>query len=283
MELIPVINFEALNNPSFFSRIISIFELGKISQAHRLWKYGAFLVALVYAFNCVANKLMVLIRHYHDKSKSFLANSEPFLYCFDDELYSSDDEDDVVSVSSDDEESSEEEKDQCEFNRLLSYEDLSMYEDDFTVKGQNRKMRVLRRRKSLGDDFSLSDLVYDNGVVKLWDGFGLGVEKSFPFLELNKDEWKRFGSFFGSPSVVATEPEGVLGLNVWDFRCPSTEPAVQAIWRSDRKGKVIGGNVNRTGAVCVRDDVTRRLTVADVRKVETPVAECEEMWWDADE
>ncbi|KAK9750406.1 hypothetical protein RND81_02G194500 [Saponaria officinalis] len=273
MELIPVINFEALNNPSLFSRIVSVFEFGKLSPAHRFWKWGAFLLAFVYAFNYVANKLKVLILHYHQKSKSFLANTQPLLSStFDDELYSSDDEDDVVSASSDDDDDSDEEIEESktrELNRFQSYEDFSKFEDDFTVKGQNRKFKVPRRKKSLGDDFSLSDLVNGNGIVKLWDGFGLGVESSFPFLEINKDDWKKFGSFFGSPEVVTTAERGskpgCLGLNVWDFRCSMNEPVVHASWRSDRTG----------------------LTVGDVRMIETALTENvteegEEKWWDAD-
>ncbi|KAL9231795.1 hypothetical protein vseg_006968 [Gypsophila vaccaria] len=196
-----MINFEAILNPSFIiSRILSL----------KFWKWGAYLVAFVYALNYVANKLKLLVLHYHHKSKSFLASAQPLLSSTFEDDYDDDDDD-----NDDDEDGTVETPELSDESEVEDEEE----EEDFRVKGQKRKFRVPRRKKSLGDDFSLSDLVNGKGgIVKLWDGFGRGVESSFPsFVDVKKD---------------------LLGMSVWDFRCSGTEPVGRASWRSGRVGDV---------------------------------------------
>jgi len=255
---------------SLISRIFSLFEFGKLSVPHRFWKWGALFLALVYAFTSMAYRIKSLILHYHNKSKSLLAATEPLLPSFDDDFCSDDEESDDVCSSSDGEAEDEE--------PISSSEDLNRFDEDFRVKGnfgestlRKRKFKI-RRRRSIGDDFSLSDLVNGNGVVKLWDSSFLG---EFPAVST-------------SPAVIFSAGagnDGVLGLGLWDFRTSRRKPAVQAEWQSDGRGRVVGIDGGRSGEVYVRDDA-RRMAVGDVRKLNTPLenstASEEDTWWDAD-
>ena len=196
---IPVINrmTDSLHNPSFISRISSTLELGKLSNAHRLWKWGALFLALVYAFSSIINKFKLLMLYFHNKSKSLLAASEPLLAQFDDAFLTDDDEnDDVYSISATSSDEDEDDKDEDIIEEFSRFDD-----DDFNVKGSFRsfsenprkkgKFKLLRRRRSFVENFSLSDFSNGNGVVKLWDGLDLGlveVHDAFSFLDLDNYE-----------------------------------------------------------------------------------------------
>ncbi|KNA06941.1 hypothetical protein SOVF_176440 [Spinacia oleracea] len=300
---IPVINFEAginsFRNPSLIYRVISNFELGKLSYSNRIWKWGALFLALVYGFSSLVNKIKLLVLYYHNKSKSLLAASEPLLSSlydeFDSDTGSDYDENDDVCSSCDS--SSDEDDDEIEEMCNVSFED-----DDFNVKGsfdnfsespmQKGKFKLMRRKRSFVDNFSLSDLVNGNGVVKLWDGLGLGVvdvDNAFSFLDFDNYENHDFisSSNFSSPAVFisAGSGGGKLGLDIWDLRTGGESPVVRSQWRSDQRGKIVGMDSGRTGKVSVRNDDKMLSAVGDVRKVDTPLTEeCEEeMRWDADE
>lgn len=225
----------------------------------------------------MAHRIKFLILHYHSKSKSLLAATEPLLPSFDDDFCSDDDENDDVCSSS----ASSSDGEQEDEDPISSSEDLTRFDEDFRVKGsfgnfsestlRKRKFNI-RRRRSIGDDFSLSDLVNGNGVVKLWDSSFLG---DFPAITM-------------SPTVIfsaGSGDDGVLGLGLWDFRTSRRKPSIQAEWRSDRRGRVVGLDGGRTGEVYVRDDA-RGMAVGDVRKLNTPLENSTAMeddtWWDAD-
>lgn len=219
----------------------------------------------------MAYRIKFLILHYHNKSKSLLAATEPLLPNFDDDFCSDDDEkDDVCSSSASSSDGEQEDEDP-----ISSFEDLTRFDEDFGVKGSFglRKQKFnIRRRRSIGDDFSLSDLVNGNGVVKLWDSSFLG---DLPAMTV-------------SPAVIfsaGSGDDGVLGLGLWDFRTSRRKPSVQAEWRSDRRGRVVGVDGGGTGEVYVRDDA-RGMAVGDVRKLNTPLekstATQDDTWWDAD-
>lgn len=219
----------------------------------------------------MAYRIKFLILHYHNKSKSLLAATEPLLPNFDDDFCSDDDEkDDVCSSSASSSDGEQEDEDP-----ISSFEDLTRFDEDFGVKGSFglRKQKFnIRRRRSIGDDFSLSDLVNGNGVVKLWDSSFLG---DLPAMTV-------------SPAVIfsaGSGDDGVLGLGLWDFRTSRRKPSVQAEWRSDRRGRVVGVDGGGTGEVYVRDDA-RGMVVGDVRKLNTPLekstATQDDTWWDAD-
>lgn len=260
---IPVLNrmtdFEAsinsLNKPTLELDFVNF------SLPIQFCKWGALFLALAYAFTSFAYKVKILILHFNRKSKSLLATaSDPFLSHFSDEFSSSDDENDDVCSSSDDNDDEKEEK-----STSSSYDDLTRFNEDFRVKGgfcnfgenqgQNRKFRLRRRRSIAGDNFSLlSDLVSGNGVVKLW-------ESGIPSVSI-------------SPAVIFTAgagEDGKFGLGLWDFRTRLESPAVQAEWRSDRRGKAVGIDTGRTGKVYVSDDVSMGLSVGDVRRLDTPL------------
>lgn len=207
----------------------------------------------------MAYRIKFLFLHYHHKSKSLLAATEPLLPNFDDDLCTDDDEEnDNVSSSSLSSDGEEQEDD----DPISSSDDLTRFDEDFRVKG--RKFKI-RRRRSIGDEFSLMDLVNGNGVVKLWDG-------SFPAVSL-------------SPAVFFSGDDGVLGLGLWDFRTSLKKPAVQAEWRSDRRGRVVGVDAGRTGKVYVRGE-RKRMEIGDVRKFDTPLENLtaveKDTCWDAD-
>lgn len=219
----------------------------------------------------MAYRIKFLILHYHNKSKSLLAATEPLLPNFDDDFCSDDDEkDDVCSSSASSSDGEQEDEDP-----ISSFEDLTRFDEDFGVKGSFglRKQKFnIRRRRSIGDDFSLSDLVNGNGVVKLWDSSFLG---DLPAMTV-------------SPAVIfsaGSGDDGVLGLGLWDFRTSRRKPSVQAEWRSDRRGRVVGVEGGGTGEVYVRDDA-RGMAVGDVRKLNTPLEKStateDDTWWDAD-
>ncbi|CAO2828544.1 unnamed protein product [Amaranthus hypochondriacus] len=296
---IPVINrmTDSLHNPSFISRILSTLELGKLSNAHRLWKWGALFLALVYAFSSIINKFKLLMLYFHNKSKSLLAASEPLLSQFDDAFLTDDDEnDDVCSISATSSDEDEDDEDEGIIEEFSRFDD-----DDFNVKGSFRsfsenprkkgKFKLLRRRRSFVENFSLSDLVNGNGVVKLWDGLDLGlveVHDAFSFLDLDNYENGKviegIPAASSSPAVFITG-DGKTGMNIWDMRTNGKSPAFQSDWRSDRRVSLIGVDGGRTGKVYAMDDVSMGLMVADVRKFESPLKEeyAEDLWWDADE
>ncbi|KNA15000.1 hypothetical protein SOVF_102270 [Spinacia oleracea] len=304
---IPVINFEAginsFHNPSLIYRVISNFELGKLTYySNRMWKWGALFLALVYAFSSIVNKIKLLVLYYHNKSKSLLAASEPLLSSLYDEFGSDTDSDydqnDEVCSSCDSSSDDDDDED----------DEIEIEDDDFNVKGSSNfseisrrkgKFKLMRRKRSFVDTFSLSDLVNGNGVVKLWDGLGLGVvdvDNAFSFLDSDHYQNQDFisSSIFGGIPAVSTSPAvfisagsdgGKLGLDIWDLRTGGESPVVRSHWRSGRRGEIMGMDSGRTGKVYVRNDDTMTLAVGDVRKVDAPLTEeCEEeMWWDADE
>lgn len=278
---IPVINrmteleasISSLNNPSLISRLISTLELNS-SVPFQFCKWGALFLTLLYAFALFAYKIKILVLHFHSKSKSLLSSvSDPLQSHFDDEFSADDGEnDDVCSSSDDDDEEEEVPSSSCE--------ELTRFDEDFQVKGssgnfsenpwQKRKLG-LRRRRSIGDNFSLSELVNANGVVKLW-------ESSIPAVSF-------------SPTVTFTAgacEDGRLGLGLWDFRMKWESPAVQTEWKSDWRGRAVrvGIDSGRTGKVYVRDDRSMGLTVGDVRMADTALENLTESgeatWWDAD-
>ncbi|CAO2829998.1 unnamed protein product [Amaranthus hypochondriacus] len=269
----PVINrmTDSLTNPSLISRVFSTFELGKLSHAHRLWKWGALFLALLYTLSSLVNKIKLLMLFYHNKSKALLAKSEPFFSHFDDVFLTDDDENDAVCSVSGSSSDDEEEDDEDE---IISQDFSRFFEDDFNVKGSFR-------------NFSLSDLVNGSSVVKLWDGLDLGileVHDAFSFLDFNNYENSNCisSSIFCGIPAVSSSPAVLIsgheksGMNIWDLRAGGKSPAVHSEWKSENCGNVIRVDSGRTGKVYVRDDVSRCLTVGDVRRVKSPLAEYDE-------
>lgn len=314
MEL-PIINrvsefkasLNSLSSPSFISRVLpKIFQLGDLSESIQLWKLGALLLALVCTFTHVIRKIKIFIfNHPKNKIDASSSLSDSFLSDFSDidSEYDNDDEDHEVcssSYSSDDEETT-----------LPSSDNLTMRFDDFRVAGgsshygekhglQNRESK-LRRRRSIVDILSLSELVNCKSVVKLWDGLGLRVGLN----EIDCGIDSLFASTPAVPSsssslVVSAKSEcidGTFGFTAWDTRMSRENPAIHAEWKPERRSEAaamigtnsVGGGV---GKVYIRDEVSRDLTVGDLRRVDYPLGNVTEYddeeddatctFWDAD-
>ncbi|EEF35356.1 conserved hypothetical protein [Ricinus communis] len=313
---IPVINrigdFEAsLQNPSFLSQAITLSGVEKIHQAYGFWKWGALILALVASFSTIINRIKNLIIRIQNH---YLTPSPPPPLTTQ-QHYDSDTESETSSSSSsDDEQDIEVEDDEEDEDERCSWR--SNDDDDYysVVKGsghyiddqwQNRNLRR-RRNSSLQDLFS----EFRNGksVVKLWDnlgfGFGLNLDNNsrncVSLHDINKElslfsilgersDIPAVSTSSSSPAVIVSSEANVAGnlLKVWDTRVGCRIPEILAEWRP-RLGKFVGisSGGGGVGKVYVRDDVTGRLTVGDMRKVKSPLVNATETdvdtWWDAD-
>ncbi|GAB4828847.1 hypothetical protein Ancab_018507 [Ancistrocladus abbreviatus] len=297
-------SINSLKDPSFISRIIAILEFGS-SQAHRFWKYGALLVALVYAFSSVASRIKIFILQ-HRKIMSSTSQTLSTDYS-DDEAYSDDDDDDDDDEEA--EESSCSSEDEIDY-RKSSYQDLTRFEEEFRVagvsnlresEGQSRKFMLRRRRSGIGSEgFSFSEVFNCKSVVKLFDDSSSNGN-TISIFDLNKSA--KISSIFGilpavtmsSPAVIVSasrskKDEKLLGVNVWDVRMRRRVPAVHAEWRPRRTGSVpvVGVSAGGVDKIFVSDDVSQDF-IGDMRKVNSPLEDVTEYdkhttdaWWDAE-
>ncbi|KAJ9163341.1 hypothetical protein P3X46_023018 [Hevea brasiliensis] len=313
---IPVINrigdFEAgitsLQNPSLLSQIFALSGVEKIHQAYSFWKWGALILALLASFSTIINRIKILIIRIQNR---YLINSETPLITDDDYDYGSETDTSCSSLSEDDDEAEEDEHASSSSNS----QSWRSVDEDFSVRGSgyyaddqlhNRNLRR-RRNSSLGDLFSSwSEFTNGKNVVKLWDNLGLGLGLSLDnesrncmsVYDMNKalNVFSIFGEksdipavsmSSSSPSVIVSADTNVSGhlLRVWDTRVGSRIPEIIAEWRP-MLGKFVGINAGGGQKVYVSDDITGRLTVGDMRKVSSPLANATESdldtWWDAD-
>ncbi|GLT91818.1 hypothetical protein SLE2022_096890 [Rubroshorea leprosula] len=309
---IPVINrisdFEvginSLPNPSLVSQLFALSGIKEIYQAYNFWKWGALILALLASFTPIINRIKILIMRL--KRRRY-PPSPPLL----EDSYFDTDTDTSYYSSSDD----EQEQDSPSTSR-----DWRRVDENFQVRGsahviedQGKKCHftLRRRRGSIGDLFSLSELVAGGkSVVKLWDnlglGFGLGFDddgddtNGFNLYDIN--EQRTIASFLGSkcgvqavsksstPAVVVSagaDLSGRVSLSAWDTRLPPRAPAILAEWQPKNPAeKIAAVNVGGREKVYVRDDITGELTVGDMRKVRSPLASVTESdldtWRDAD-
>ncbi|KDP29421.1 hypothetical protein JCGZ_18342 [Jatropha curcas] len=313
---IPVINrignletgIASLQNPSFLSQIFASSGVEKIHQAYSFWKWGALILAFVASFSTIINRIKILViriqNHYLIPSSPPISTQEH--YDFDS------DTDTSCSSMSDDE---EEEEDEPSLSSSSSSQSWRSIDEDFRVRGsghhfdnqfQNRSLRR-RRNSSLEDLFSSwSEFTNGKNVVKLWDnlGFGLGLNLenestncvSVYDMHKEQDVFSIFGekckipavcTSSSSPAVIFSGESNTSGhlLKLWDTRLGSRLPAILAEWKP-RLGKFVGVSAAGNEKVYVRDDITGRLTVGDIRKVSSPLANATDSdvdtWWDAD-
>ncbi|GMH01905.1 hypothetical protein Nepgr_003744 [Nepenthes gracilis] len=275
----------SLNNASSISRLLSNFEFTKFLRSDEFWKWGAFILALVYASSRVAYKIKILIIQ-HLKAKSLA--SEPLVADSSDESCSAEEEDDDDGASSSC--SSDEENYDAASS---SHKNLTKLEEDFRVagssnfsqnEGHSRKFK-LRRRRSFISNFSLSELLNRKSVVKLWDGLGLRVDPAdcsddtISIFDLNKN--MEIGSILGkwsavappSPAVIISaipENDTKLGVNLWDTRIGRRTAAMSAEWRLKRPASTIAVNAGGIDKSYVRYNLSRNL-IGDVRKMNSPM------------
>ncbi|KAG5380587.1 hypothetical protein IGI04_028429 [Brassica rapa subsp. trilocularis] len=147
---------------------------------------------------------------------------------------------------------------------------------------------------SFGDLFSWPDLggIGSSGVVKLWDhldvdggdedGDGENVVASF----------LRNCSSSASPSsfFLTAEKKGsdAVKVEACDPRAGFRMPALLAEWRQPGRflGNIVGVDVGGVEKIYVRDDVSGKIAVGDLRRFNgalTDLTESDgETWWDAD-
>ncbi|KAL1357313.1 hypothetical protein AAHE18_05G246800 [Arachis hypogaea] len=168
--------------------------------------------------------------------------------------------------------------------------------DEDDVQNQNDNS-WLKRRRSIGDIFSLSEIANSKSVVKLWDSIGFGLGLDFDDYEERLDgvvsgydihDEPSGSTAAASRSVVLSAGEGARGnlaVKIWDTRLRKRKPTVVAEW-----GRSVGKNVRvESGGVqkvYVTDEGRYGVTVGDMRKVLTPLGNVTESdadtWWDAD-
>ncbi|CAN6549473.1 unnamed protein product [Malus baccata var. baccata] len=272
---IPVLNritdlpsrLTSLPDPSFLSQSLSIPGIQNVSQAYSFWKWGALILAILASFGTLITKINIFAISLR---RLRLLAPQPLSQQLHNGDYSDvSDDDDICSVSSassvsDDESESE-----------ISYDDESRTigrDEHFHVRGsgyygddgeQNRNLGLRLRRSFGGHRFSWSDFTAGKSVVKLWDS--------------------------SSPSTFLSADSGVSGrvsLGVWDARVGCRIPAILADW-GPQLGRIVGVASGVDDKVYVKDGVTGKVTIGDVRKVASPLgnvtgADLDDTWWDAD-
>ncbi|KAE8730273.1 hypothetical protein F3Y22_tig00003041pilonHSYRG01262 [Hibiscus syriacus] len=164
------------------------------------------------------------------------------------------------------------------------------------------------RRNSIGELFSWAEeLTSGKSVVKLWEnlglGFGLDLDESddvFNVYDVNRETI--IGSIFGgksnfqavsssSSTVVvsagADSSTGRVAFSAWDTRLHCRQPTILAEWSPEKPMERISAvNADGVEKVYIRDDVTGKLTVGDMRKANSSLRNVTDSdvdtWWDAD-
>lgn len=282
---IPIINrMSNFDDPSFLSRLL---QISQISQPFSLWKWGALILALLATFTSMINRIKILIVRLRKRGSLATQplHSEP-----DADGFSESEDESCSSISSDDEGAAAE--------PLFPIEDEQNVRVGYCEDERQSNRTGLRRRRSIGDRVSLSELTSGRNVVKLWDGLSLDNPRGcLSIYDLSKDP--NVSSFLGgtcqftavpkaSPSVVVsamTENAKSTALRVWDARVGLQIPAIFAEWRP-QIGKIVSVGTGGIGKVYVRDGDTGEFAVGDLRNVSSPLQNVTERdgqtWWDAD-
>ncbi|KAL1223299.1 hypothetical protein V5N11_010874 [Cardamine amara subsp. amara] len=292
---VPVINrirdFEvginSINDPTFLSRSVAVSGIGKLHQAYGFWKWGALIIAFLAYFTNFISRLKILVIRLR---KIDVSISTPL---FDD--YDSDSDVSCSSspVSSDDEQ--EDDDDDEDEDSLFSQKWVNAC---FRVNGdddEGQNGNFISRRGSFGDLFTWPDLggIGSSGVVKLWDHLDIDGEDDDDDDEnvvasfLRKSCFTSLSSSSSSPVVLAAEKKGLDGVKVkaCDPRAGFRMPALLAEWRQPGKllGNIIGVDAGGVEKIYVRDDVSGKIAVGDLRRFNGALTESEaEIWWDAD-
>lgn len=282
----------------------SLADIQSVSIAYNFCKWSAVILALAATFGSIINRIKILIIRFRREGHSLTSGN--FLSDLDDDDFSTTDDDDGTS-SSPPSLSSECEEDEDEETKYWSCFRWRRVDEDFQVRGsdhhfddqlQSGKVSH-RRRRSIGEIFSLSEIANSKNVVKLWDSIGFGLALDFDDSDSSSSSTGAGGviSCEGppipavssiSPAVVVSAGEsasGNLSLTVWDMRLRRRTPAVIAEWEPNQ-GKIVGVGSGGVEKVYVRDDARYGVTVGDMRKVRSPLGNVTESdvdtWWDAD-
>lgn len=245
------------------------------------------LLALVATFTSIINRITIFIIHFRNKASSLPSIS-----------FADDDDDDDYSISDDDSISDD----------VLSYSSSSEFEDEpsnrvnefFRVSGSGDNIDDdsfsqndgHKRRRSIGDIFSLLELANSKSVVKLWDSIGFGLGLDFDDYEdgvissydvVSNEHGNAPVSYVASPDVVVAAGEGAhgnLAVEIWDTRLRRRKPTVVAEW-GPAVGKTVRVESGGVQKVYIRDNGRNGVTVGDMRKVIAPLGNVTES--DADD
>ncbi|XP_028768250.1 uncharacterized protein LOC114725847 [Neltuma alba] len=284
----------------------SLAGIQSVSAAYNFCKWSAVILALVAAFGSIVNRIKILILRLRQETHSLASSNLLSDLDLDDYSSSSDGEDSSYSSTSTvPSEYEEDEDEQAEFSGSFQWRRV---DEDFLVRGsghqlddqlQSGKVRH-RRRLSIGDIFSLSEIANSKSVVKLWDSIGFGLGLDFDDYESSCSASAVPGALVCgektsvpaqsclSPAVVVSAGEsasGNLAVTIWDTRLRRRTPAVIAEWEPN-EGKVVGVGSGGVEKVFVKDDVRCGVMVGDMRKVTSPLGSVTESdldtWWDKD-
>lgn len=284
-------------NPSLLSQITSsVLGIQSVSIAYSFCKWGAVILALVATFGSLINRIKICVIRFRRDGPSL--PSIPLLNQLDDDDYSGSDDDDdeeEETCSSLSSEFEEEEEDDDETTPSLSSFNWRAVDEDFRVRGsghdlddqlQSGNVRF-RRRRSISDIFSLSEIANSKSVVKLWDSIGFGLGLDFDDYDLSTGSMAPATSSKSPAMVISAEKyaSGKTALKIWDTRLRCGIPAVIAEW-GPSLGKIVGVGLGEVEKFYVRDDVCDDVTLGDMRKFITPLENVTESdvdtLWDAD-
>ncbi|XP_054825549.1 uncharacterized protein LOC129323036 [Prosopis cineraria] len=284
----------------------SLAGIQSVSIAYNFCKWSAVILALVAAFGGIVNRIKILILRLLHETHSLASSNLLSNLDLDDYSSSSDGEDgNYSSPSTVSSECEEDEDEQAVCSVSFQWRRV---DEDFLVRGsgyqlddrlQSGKVRH-RRRRSIGEIFSLSEIANSKSVVKLWDSIGFGLGLDFDDYESSCSAAAVAGALAAgekasipaqsslSPAVVVTAGESAsrnLAVAIWDMRLRCRTPAVIAEWEAN-EGRIVGVGSGGVEKVYVKDDVRCGVTVGDMRKVTSPLGMVTESdldtWWDED-
>ncbi|KAL0701179.1 hypothetical protein Bca4012_057301 [Brassica carinata] len=291
------VGINSINDPSFLSRSVAVSGIGKLHQAYGFWKWGALIIAFLAYFTNFITRLKTLVVRLR---KIDVSISSPTL--FDD--YDSDSDISCSSSASSDDEDEDEDREEDEedvdsvYNRGWVNGGFRVRGSDYynsNDQGQNGNFACFNG--SFRDLFSWPDLggIGSSGVVKLWDHLdidggdedGDGGENAVASFLRNCGS-----SSAASPSsfFLTAERKGSDGVKVEarDPRAGFRMPALLAEWKQPGRflGDVIGVDVGGVEKIYVRDDVSGKIAVGDLRRFNGALTDLTESggenWWDAD-
>ncbi|XXG73652.1 hypothetical protein AAC387_Pa07g2534 [Persea americana] len=289
-----ITGFEAglthLQDPSFFSRLLRPSQSFKF---YSFWTCVALLLATIATFSSILHRSMIALLFRFKSVESSI--SEPLT------LFDTDSDDESSSFSSDSEN---------EETPLIFETDRFFGEEDFRVSGLNklesysgkdRKLKQLQGFCGVVEEEEEEDDWFSGGVVKLWNDWGFGFDKSsglVSMLDLNRGEilTSLLGTKGQIPAITMPSPAVVVSagvenmrsaaMRIWDARSGGRAAAAIAEWQPRRR-RVVGVDSGGVEKLYVREH-GGSVVVRDLRNVGSPL-ELEEatesdgqMWFDAD-
>ncbi|CAN8243909.1 unnamed protein product [Cochlearia groenlandica] len=286
------VGINSINDPSFLSKSVAVSGIGKLHQAYGFWKWGALIIAfLAYFTNFITRVKSLVVR----LRKIDVSITSPTI--FDD--YDTDTDVSCSSASSSDNEEEEEDDDDDDVDSIY---DGRRVKGGFRVKGQNSNFDDGQGQNgnfrycggSFGDLFSWPDLggIGSSGVVKLWDHLDIdgGDDDGGYDYDDRRNVVASFLKNCGSSSssfFLTAEKRGDDGVKVEarDPRAGFGMPTLLAEWRQPGRflGNIIGVDAGGVEKIYVRDDVSGKIAVGDLRRFNGELTESDgETWWDAD-